>query len=115
MSTKVNNPETVDVKNKKLSMAELYEQFKQEAKDNIKSKNPWNSTTIRDDVNEIFDQLSKEEMVLSIVHKLLKRMKPMYDVKEFTYTVVRSAVMYGKVFELSKDKTSDMTTIVRIK
>lgn len=123
MTTKVDKPKVnskvdeqkVDTsQDKKLDIKKLYEKYEQEARDTVKSNNPWTSEGIRTDVDEIFEQLTKDEMILSVVHKLLKGMHPEYDVKKFTYTVVRSAVMYGKKFELSKDKDSNMTSIRRI-
>ena len=123
MTTKVDKPKVnskVDEQKvdgtvtKKLDIKKLYEKYEQEARDTVKSNNPWTSESIRTDVDEIFEQLTKDEMILSVVHKLLKGMHPEYDAKKFTYTVVRSSVMYGKVFELSKDKDTNMTSIRRI-
>ena len=114
VNSKVDEQKVDTSQDKKLDIKKLYEKYEQEARDTVKSNNPWTSEGIRTDVNEIFEQLTKDEMILSVVHKLLKGMHPEYDAKKFTYTVVRSSVMYGKVFELSKDKDTNMTSIRRI-
>lgn len=100
--------ETIDMND--LSLTEMYEQLLEEQTTKVGNKNIFTSSDVRSSVNDLLNQLNKNEITIGIVNKMLKTINPeLYE--KLTYTNVRTSCLYGKMFTL--DKRDDGVYIVR--
>lgn len=96
--------------NNEMTIDEMYNQLLEEQVTKVSNKNIFTSSDIRTSVNELLNQLNKDEITIGIANKMLKTMNPEFYEK-LTYTNVRTSCLYGKMFKL--DKRDEGVYIVR--